>query len=85
MDECDYTCSCMPANVRGQCMACASHPSARERVLKRGWGVGGTDKRHLARRAKNNKGNLGSSDILDRQPLCAEVYCVCVCVGGIVC
>lgn len=42
--------------------------SAHRRVLE--GGRGGTYKSHLARRAKNNKGNLGSSEV-HCEPLCA--------------
>lgn len=68
--ECDYTCSCVSVSVSGQCTVCIP-PKCTWESAGRGWGVGGTDKRHLARRAKNNKGNLASSDVLYIQPLLA--------------
>lgn len=70
--------SCMSSSIRGQCMR-RVHPT--QVHTSKGWvGMGGggeTYKSHLARRAKNNKGNLGSSDI---HCVCPCV-CVCVCLG----
>lgn len=77
--ECDYTCSCASASVRGQCTVYGSHPSARKRVLEGGWEWGAPTKGIWQGEPKTTKVTLPLV-MYSTYSHCLQKCTVCVCV-----